>query len=76
MNDDIGHISGTISGLGSVNTLTARIFNPEDITGITIDSEVISSPKAPHLHLPAYERCGLSNSPVAPAVVSADKFAP
>ena len=47
MNEELGHVSGLVSGFGIVNTLPASIFNPEDITGITIANEVNQSPCRP-----------------------------
>lgn len=47
MNDDIGYISGMLSGISTVNTLTASIINPIDITGVTLASEVVTSPCRP-----------------------------
>ena len=47
MNEELGHVSGLVSGFGNVNTLTANFFNPEDITGVTFANEVNQSPCRP-----------------------------
>ena len=44
MNDDIGHVSGTISAPGSTCAQLNSAFDLEGITGITFVDEVNPSP--------------------------------